>query len=581
MRCLSSRAPSERAHQLAVARRVCEEQPDRHETSATPEIGPAGANGLILVRMATTSPAGPGPRPGSEQHRPTRGTGLAALAGILAAATTLGVAQLIAAIVSPDGAPLIAVGGAFVDATPLWLKNFAVATFGTADKTVLLIGMGLMITALAAVAGMLARRRWWLGAGLVLLLAAVGGVAAATRPGAGALAPLPSLVGAAAGLFALRALIARAPEDAVVPEPAPTLADAPDRRSFLTAAVLTAAVAALAAAGGQLLGQATRTVRTARDALRLPGAARPVAALPADVQSPVAGVVPFVTPNLDFYRIDTALLVPQVGADTWTLRVHGLVEEEVVLTFQELLAASLIESWVTLTCVSNAVGGDLAGNAKWLGYPVRELLARARPKADADMVLSTSADGFTASTPLGALTDGRDAILAIGMNGEPLPVDHGFPVRMVVPGLYGYVSATKWVVDLEVTRFADRSAYWTDRGWSATGPIKTASRIEVPRRGSSVAAGPVAVGGTAWAQHRGITAVEVQVDDGAWAPATLATEASVDTWRQWSYVWDANPGKHRLTVRATDATDGVQTGKNADPVPDGATGWHSVEVTVK
>jgi len=298
------------------------------------------------------------------------------------------------------------------------------------------------------------------------------------------------------------------------------------------------------------------------------------------VESGVAGVVPFVTPNRDFYRIDTALLVPQVDAEDWTLRVHGLVEEEVVLTFQELLDADLVESWVTLTCVSNEIGGDLAGNAKWLGYPVRELLARAQPTADADMVLSTSADGFTASTPLGALTDGRDALLAVGMNDEPLPIDHGFPVRMVVPGLYGYVSATKWVVDLEVTRFADARAYWTDRGWSAEGPIKTASRIEVPRPDTPLAAGQFAVGGTAWAQHRGITAVEVQVDDGDWAPATLATEASVDTWRQWSYLWDATPGRHRLTVRATDATDGVQTADRADPVPDGATGWHSIDVTV-
>jgi len=230
-------------------------------------------------------------------------------------------------------------------------------------------------------------------------------------------------------------------------------------------------------------------------------------------------------------------------------------------------------------CVSNLVGGDLAGNAKWLGYPLRDLLARARPTAGADMVLSTSQDGFTASTPLEALTDDRDAILAIGMNGEPLPVAHGFPVRMVVPGLYGYVSATKWVVDLEVTRFADARGYWTDRGWSDHGPIKTASRIEVPRPDSALDAGRIAVGGTAWAQHRGITAVEIQVDDGAWVPAELATEASVDTWRQWSYLWDAKPGTHRLRVRASDPT-GVQTETEAEPAPDGASGWHTITVTV-
>ncbi|MGV8965888.1 MAG: molybdopterin-dependent oxidoreductase [Cellulomonas sp.] len=525
--------------------------------------------------MSSSVPPGPRRSP----------TWLAALAGILAAAVTLGVAQLVAGVVAPDASPLVAVGGAFIDATPPWLKDFAVSTFGTSDKLVLLLGMGAVIAALAALAGVLGRRRWWLGAGLVLLLAAVGAFAAALRPGAGPLAPLPSLLGAVAGLYALHALLARIPAP-VTPAttrsttPSPAAPGAVDRRSFLTAAVITTAVAALAAAGGQLIGRATRTVQAARAAIRLPGAAVPAAALAPGVETSVGGVVPFVTPNADFYRIDTALLVPQVDVETWSLRVHGLVEEEVVVTFQDLLDAQLVESWVTLTCVSNEIGGSLAGNAKWLGLPVRDVLARARPTADADMVLSTSADGFTASTPIGALTDDRDSLLAIGMNGEPLPIDHGFPVRMVVPGLYGYVSATKWVVDLEVTRFADRRAYWTNRGWSEKGPVKTASRIEVPRPGAAVAAGRVAVGGTAWAQHRGITAVEIRVDDGDWAPATLATEASIDTWRQWSFAWDATPGSHTLTVRAKDATDGVQTSDVADPVPDGATGWHSVDVRV-
>jgi len=524
------------------------------------------------------------------------------VAGVLAAATTLGVAQLAAGVMAPDAAPLIVVGGAVIDATPSWLKDFAITTFGTNDKRVLLIGMGVVIAALAALAGVLAHRRWRFGAGLVLVLAAVGAAAAATRTGAGALAPWPSLVGAGAGLVALRALLARIPEaDRATGPAAPeapatsldsaTRVDRPrsgrprpegvDRRAFLTAAVVAAAIAAVTAAGGQLVGRTKRTVTAVRAALRLPVAARPVGPLPAGVESTVAGVVPFITPNRDFYRIDTALLVPQVDADTWKLRVHGLVDQEIVFTFQELLAADLIESFTTLTCVSNEVGGDLAGNAKWLGYPVRDLLARARPQPSADMVLSTSSDGWTASTPLGALTDdARDAVLAIGMNGQSLSVDHGFPVRLVVPGLYGYVSATKWVVDLEVTRFADRTAYWTNEGWSAKGPVKTASRIEVPRPGAEVTAGRVAVGGTAWAQHRGITAVEIQVDDGDWAPATLSTEVSIDTWRQWSFIWHATPGTHRLTVRATDADVGVQTARTSPPPPDGATGWHSIDVTV-
>ena len=260
--------------------------------------------------------------------------------------------------------------------------------------------------------------------------------------------------------------------------------------------------------------------------------------------------------------------------------MHGLVEHEVTLTFAELLASDLVEAWVTLACVSNEVGGNLVGNAKWLGLPVREVLARAMPHPDADMVLSRSADGFTASTPIEALTDGRDALLAVGMNGDPLPVEHGFPVRLVVPGLYGYVSATKWVVDLEVTRFADATAYWTDRGWSDHGPVKTESRIEVPRSGPSVKAGRVVVAGTAWAQHRGIVGVEVRVDDGPWQAATLAADGGIDSWRQWALAWDATPGDHTLQCRAIDP-DGPQTDAVADVIPDGATGLHTVPVHVK
>jgi hypothetical protein len=303
--------------------------------------------------------------------------------------------------------------------------------------------------------------------------------------------------------------------------------------------------------------------------------------VPAGVQSATPGVTPWLTPGKDFYRIDTALSVPEIKAEEWELRVHGLVEQEVRLTFQDLLDAELIESHVTLTCVSNPVGGNLAGNAKWLGLPIREVLKRARPKDGADMVLSTSIDGFSASTPLEVLQDDRDAMLAIGMNGEPLPLEHGYPVRMVVPGLYGFVSATKWVVDLEVTRFADSKAYWTRRGWSERGPIKTMARVEVPKSFAVVPAGRVAIGGTAWAQTRGITKVEVQIDGGDWAPAVLSDEASVVTWRQWSFDWDAKPGSHYIKVRATDGTGEVQTEKRADPVPDGASGWQSVMVTVE
>ena len=530
-------------------------------------------------------------RPESAAGARLAGTATAAgIAGIAAGALTLGAAALVAAVVSPASDPLVALGETFIDATPAWLKNFAVRTFGTSDKLALTVGMLIVVAALAALAGVLARRRWELGAAVVIALGVVAGIAAAKRPGAGALAPVPSLLGAIVGLGALHALIRRLPEPASGPAGSPAAARDDDpppryasRRTFLRTVGLVTLGGALAAVGGRALGVGHRTVVAARAALHLPVATRPVA-LPAAVDAsldgaPVAGLDPWVTPSSDFYRIDTALSVPDIDPDTWSLRVHGLVEHEVTLTFAELLAADLVEAWVTLACVSNEVGGNLVGNAMWLGLPVREVLARAVPLPDADMVLSRSSDGFTASTPIEALTDARDALLAVGMNGAPLPVQHGFPVRMVVPGLYGYVSATKWVVDLEVTRFADATAYWTERGWSDHGPVKTESRIELPRSGSSVKAGRVVVAGTAWAQHRGVVGVEVRVDDGPWQAATLAADGGIDSWRQWALAWDATPGDHTLQCRATDPV-GPQTDAVADVIPDGATGLHTVPVHV-
>ena len=509
--------------------------------------------------------------PATSVRATTRGP--AGLSGVLAAALTLAVGHLVAAVLDPATSPFVALGGAVVDRTPRWLKEFAAETFGTADKLVLFAVMALVAAALAFGVGVLAIRRPGPADAAVIALGVLCAVAAMSRPGVGALAPVPSLFGAGAGLLALHALVRRLPESGDDTR-------APARRDFLRGAGVVAVLAGLSAVGGVLVSTVGRAASAAREALHLPAPAKPAAPLPQGVQSATEGVVDFVTPNVDFYRIDTALLLPDVDPEGWSLRVHGLVAREITLTWAELLASDLIETYVTLTCVSNPVGGDLVGNAKWLGLPIRDLLARADPLPEADMVLSRSVDGFTASTPIEVLTDSRDAILAVGMNDEPLPTEHGFPVRMVVPGLYGYVSATKWVTDLEVTRFADAEAYWTVRGWSEKGPIKTSSRIEVPRPSSHVKAGTVAVGGTAWAQRRGITGVEVQVDDGPWQAATLATEASVDTWRQWSYPWpDAQVGKHTLRARASDP-EGVQDETVAPVVPDGASGWNTVYVYV-
>lgn len=541
-----------------------------------------------------------------------RNDGAAALAGVAAGVVTVGVGSLVAVLTGPSTDPLVAVGAAFVDATPGWLKDWAATTFGTADKVVLGIGEVVVLAGLAALAGVLAHRRWAWGATVVVTLGAVAGLAAMGRPDAGVLAPLPAVAGAAAGLLVLRALLRRLPDDEPVaatpgsgvdagtvarapvtdlqPQPGSPFPPVPQaggrgsahgssRRGFLVGVGTATAAGLVAVVVGRVLTGTRRGVQAARDALRLPAPARSAPPVPADVQVDVEGVGPWRTPADAFYRIDTALVVPQVDPETWVLRVHGLVEEEVELTWAELLASDLVEAWVTLACVSNPVGGDLVGNQRWLGLPIREVLARARPTADADMVLSRSVDGFTASTPLEVLTDERDALLAIAMDGEPLPPEHGFPVRMVVPGLYGYVSATKWVVDLEVTRFDAATAYWTDRGWSERGPVKTQSRIEVPRPSAQVDAGDVVVAGTAWAQHRGIVRVQVRVDDGTWQDAELAGDGGVDAWRQWRWTWPAEPGEHQLFVRAFDP-DGPQTGAQQGEIPDGATGYDTVRVTV-
>ncbi|MFT4470433.1 molybdopterin-dependent oxidoreductase [Arthrobacter sulfonylureivorans] len=508
----------------------------------------------------------------------------AMLAGIVSAAVLFAVAELAAAFFGPAASPFGSVGAAVVELSPTWLTEFAISTFGTADKLVLFIAMGIAAAVLAAGIGVLALRNWTAGALVVAALGTGMAVCVLTRAGAVPADAIPTALGTAVGLFCLRWLIRLLPG----PAPANAVADSgtaiqrtdPDRRRFLATAGLMAGAAVVMGIAAGAVSAARNGARQVRETLGLPAPARPAKPLPEGVQAPVDGAIPFVTPNAEFYRIDTALFVPSVDPTQWTLRVHGLVEEDFSINFQDLLEADLVESYTTLTCVSNEVGGGLAGNARWLGYPLRELLARARPLPEADMVLSTSVDGFTASTPLTVLTDARNALLAIGMNGEPLPLEHGFPVRMVVPGLYGYVSATKWVVDLEITRFADKTAYWTSRGWSDHGPIKTASRIDVPRDGSRIAAGQTAFAGTAWAQHRGISKVQVQLDDGDWADVELAAEASVDTWRQWYWVPDGvSAGQHRLRVRAWDGDRTLQTETPAPPAPNGASGWHSIEFT--
>ncbi|MDN5797688.1 MAG: molybdopterin-dependent oxidoreductase [Intrasporangium sp.] len=498
---------------------------------------------------------------------------LSAIDGIVAGLLTTGIATLLAALMTVVGAsggqpsPVAAVAGAFIDRTPPWLKDFAVTTFGTHDKLALLVGMLVVLTVICAAVGVLLRWRvpWALTA--FALVGGIGLVAVLSRPGASPTDAVPTIVGVLVGLWYL----ARGTQ----PTP-PAVTTNPTRRLVLgTIAGGTAAYIGSTVGGHAARATASRTaaVGPLRVASRV--------SIPAGADLKVPGLAPFIVPNDAFYRIDTAFVVPRIDADSWRLRVTGMVDREVEIDWNTLQDKEMTEALVTLTCVSNEVGGDLVGNATWTGWPVRDLLAMAGPRAGADMVLQTSADGFTCGTPLGALTDDRNALLAVRMNGQPLPFEHGFPVRVVVPGLYGYVSACKWVTELKVTTFAADEGYWTPRGWAARGPVKTESRIDVPRTGSSVPAGRVAIAGVAWAQHRGISRVEVQLDDGPWQQARLAADASTDAWRQWVLQWDAPRGSHTIRVRATDGTGQVQTATTAPPAPDGASGWHTVTVRVQ
>jgi DMSO/TMAO reductase YedYZ molybdopterin-dependent catalytic subunit len=487
---------------------------------------------------------------------------------VLSALAGLAVGGVAAGVLGTRQTPVVAIGSAFIDRVPPWLKDLAVNWFGTHDKTALRVGILVVLLALAAVGGVLAVRRYWAGALVTVVLAGLAVAAAATRADAGQTGFVPSAVAGLTALGILRLYSRRL-------EP---LLDTPDdgvsRRGFLQLSAGVALGAAAVGALGRLVGGNRAAVADARETLQLPKP--PSLDAPDGVQA--NGATSWVTSNDEFYRIDTALSVPQILPSDWKLRIHGMVERELELTFDDLLKRDVVHKWVTLTCVSNEVGGDLIGNALWSGVLLKDLLKEAGPSTDADAIQSMSKDGFTAGTPLGTLLDDRQAMLAFAMNGQPLPVEHGFPVRIVVPGLYGYVSATKWLTDIEVTRFDRFEAYWTPRGWSELGPIKLSSRIDVPR--SKASAGQVTVAGVAWDQHVGVSKVEVRVDGGPWQQATLATDASIDTWRQWHWTWNATRGNHVLQVRAFDAKGNPQIEASAPPAPNGATGLHTVDINV-
>ena len=531
-----------------------------------------------MTQTSETTATREEPPPEPVRGRPVLGAAI----GLLSGGVAIGIAQLAAGMIGGASSPVIAVGSAAIDATPEWLKNFAIRTFGTHDKAALLTGIGVVLVIAAVVLGILSVHRPRVGILGLVVLGGIGALAAITRPANDLIDAIPAIVGTIAGIATFLWLRRAAGLSATRPaEPEAPAATAPpdvDRRRLLLAGGAAAALAAVTAFAGQYLVRRSNA-SASRAAVRIPAPATPAPRVPAGADLGVPGVTPFTTPNRSFYRVDTALLVPAVDAAGWSLSVHGMVDRSITIDYAQLLSRPLIERDITLCCVSNPVGGRYIGNARWTGALLKDLLGEAGVDPTSTQMVSTSSDGFTVGTPTAIALDGRDAMLAVAMNGEPLPLEHGFPVRMVIPGLYGYESACKWIVDIEMSTFEAFSPYWVRRGWAQQVLIKTESRIDTPKNGADVAAGPATIAGIAWAQHRGIRAVEVAVD-GDWAPATLGAVDTIDTWRQWMFRWDATPGTHTVSVRATDGTGAVQTPAPAPPFPSGATGYHTIAVNV-
>ena len=570
---------------------------------------------------------------GPTDAKPWVRRGLTALAGLISAGLALGVGELLAGLVGPNSSPVIAIGGAVIDATPRPLKDFAITTFGENDKIALVVGTLALLALFSMVLGVLAWTRLKLAAAGVLIFGLIGAAAAFTRPTGTFLDTLPSILGAVTGAVALIYMItaltrhaatagrvAEADREPVGDKPIATekaqraaddRAAATDvkrqhadetivaklrerlagvdrntsslnRRGFFVAGGLTAGAAVVAGGAGKLL-QRRFAVSAARDEITLPTPSSSAPALPpgADLADSVDGLTPLFTDNDEFYRVDTAITVPQVSPSDWSLRIFGRVDQEVEFTFEDLMNRDdLIERDITISCVSNQVGDKLAGTARWIGVPLKSLLDEAGIKSGSDQLVSRSVDGMTIGTATDSAMDTEDAMIAIGMNGEPLPVDHGFPARMIIPGLYGYVSACKWIVEIEVTTFDAFDAYWVERDWDREAPIKVFSRIDTPQGLRPVASGPRMAAGIAWAQTRGIAKVEVKVDGADWAEADLSPEVNKNIWRQWSYQVDFAVGSHTIIVRATDQNGDMQVEERVDPFPNGATGWHNIVASV-
>ena len=503
--------------------------------------------------------------------------------GVLAAIGGIAAAHLVAGLTNPAASPVLAVGSVVIDATPTPVKEYAVAQFGTSDKPILLATVTLVTLMAAAAAGALSRRRAWLGIGFIVLLTGLATAAALTRPVSSPADAVPGIVAGVVGvavLLGLRHALLRseppAAGDAAHELPATAYPTSHDgRRQFLIGAAAVTVGAAGAATFGQRLASADPVPQ-----VRLPPPGDTAAAFPAGIERQVQGVTPLRTSNTSFYRVDTNLTVPRVNPDRWRLEIDGMVDKPMTISYQQLMTMPMIERDITLTCVSNEVGGGYVGAARWQGIRLADLLDRVGVRPGSDQLLSTAVDGFQIGTPMEVVRDGRDAMIAVGMNGQPLPAVHGFPALIVTPGLYGFVSATKWLTKLTATTYAKDVAYWTARDWATDAPIKMSSRVDTPRPLSTVKAGMTAIGGVAWAQHIGIATVEVSIDSGPWQKTRLGPDVGLDYWRQWYLPWDATSGRHALKVRATDRKGALQLSQRAKPFPDGSSGLQEVVVFV-
>ena len=512
----------------------------------------------------------------------------AALAGVFAAAGGLAAGELWAGLIG-GASPVIVVGDRVVDGVPRGVKQFAIDTFGTNDKVALIIGI-LVITALyAAFVGIQTSKKFANALVGVAGFAVIGAAAALSGRSPSIGDVLPIVVAALVVVMLLWTFFGRRSTSAT---------RGIDRRRFLTLSAAMAAGAGVFGTLGRKL-QGSPEATASRNAIVLPKATATgttVSASGTESATTIAAVSPasgsnlpafglagaesYITPADKFYRIDTALVIPQLDAKSWQMSISGMVDKELLLTFDDLLKRPLIEHDCTLMCVSNEIGGNLVGNARWTGVRLSDVLKEAGIQTGADQVFATSTDGFTAGFPVDVALDGREAMIAIAMNGKPLPFMHGFPARLVVPGIYGYVSAVKWLADIKLTTFEEDQGYWIPRGWSAIAPIKICSRIDVPTRSQNVKAGIVPIAGIAWAQHTGIKSVEVQIDEGPWQECELAVEGTIDTWKQWKYAWDAKPGRYVVRARAIDLKGQVQIAERTPVAPDGATGYHTVGIEV-